>query len=166
MSQLYTGTVTDRERVRDWLLIHTKENSRPLAIVNGSIWPPNGAKISAQVNPGRAWDFAESREVSVDSDPAPPYELEKRIPGMAQLIAPLILDWLRWHRTVCSDDIHDAAVKLAPAGRDPRVIGAAFATLSRQKKIRRVGIARSHRKVNHYYPNMAIWELVRQAVND
>ncbi len=167
---LYSGTVTARERRpakggSEWLLVYTKENPRPLAIWNGTVWPPNGSRVSADVNPGSRWDFARSREISVDSSPAPPYDLERRIGGVAELLAPLVLDHLRWNRTCCSDDIYDKARELLP-NRDPRVVGVAFLHLARQRKIRRVGIARSHRKVNHGYPNMAVWELVKQDVND
>jgi hypothetical protein len=166
---LYSGTVTARERRpakdgAEYLLLYTKETPKPLAIRNGTIWPPNGSRISADVNPGSRWDFARSREISVDSSPAPAYALEKRIPGVAELLVPLILDWLRFHRTVSSDDVYDKARELLP-DRDPRVLGVAFQYLARQRRIRRVGVARSHRKVNHHYPNMAIWELVRQEVN-
>ena len=169
MSLLYSGTVTARERRpakdgAEWLLLYTKENPKPLAIWNGTIWPPNGSRVSADVNPGSRWDFARSREISVDSSPAPAYALEKRIRGVAKLLAPLILDWLRFHRTVSSDDVYHKARELLPY-RDPRVIGIAFQTLSHHGRIRRVGFARSHRSVNHHYPNMTIWELVRQDVN-
>ena len=169
MSLLYSGTVTARERRpakdgAEWLLLYTKENPRPLAIWNGNVWPPNGSRVSADVSPGSRWDFARSREISVDSSPAPAYELEKRIPGVAELLAPLVLDHLRWNRTVCSDDIYEKVSELLP-DRDPRIAGVAFSHLARQRRIRRVGVARSHRKVNHHYSNMVIWELVRQDVN-
>src|SRR5881409_330353 len=100
--RLYQGIVTGRQRVRSndgtsWLLIHTKNNSRPLAIRNGSIWPPNGSIVSAQVSQGRYWDFVASREVSVDQSPPHPYELDKRMTGVSRLIVPVILDHLRWN---------------------------------------------------------------------
>ena len=169
MSLLYSGTVTGRERRpakdgAEWLLLYTKENPKPLAIWNGNVWPPNGSRISAEVNSGSRWEFARSREISVDPSPAPAYSLDKRIRGVAVLLAPLILEHLRWNRTVCSDDIYDKARELVPH-RDPRVLGVAFQYLSRQRRIRRVGFARSHRKINHQYPNMTVWELVRQDVN-
>jgi hypothetical protein len=164
VSQLYSGTVTDRQRVREWLLIHTKENSRPLAVSKGSVWPPNGSLVSAQVNPGRSWDFAISREISVDTNPAPAYSLEKRIPGVAKLLAPLILDHLRWNRTVTSDDIYDKVRELLP-GKDPRVAGVAFAKLAREKKIRCISVTRSRRSRNHHFPRMSVWELVIQREN-
>jgi hypothetical protein len=160
---LYKGTVVDRERVnvkgKDYVLIKTKSNSRPLAVTGGSIWPPNGSVISANANPGLAWDFATAHEISIDPAEAPAYELEKRIPGVAGLIAPLIMDWLRWHRTCTSDDIHDKALELVP-GRDPRVVGTGFVYLARRGLIKKIGFQRSKRSVNHHYPNMAVWELV------
>ena len=47
MTLLYSGTVTVRERrpAKEgswWLFLSTKENQQPLAIWNGTIWPPNG----------------------------------------------------------------------------------------------------------------------------
>ena len=156
---LYSGTVVDRSRVNDWLLVFTKENEKPLGIKNGTIWPPNGSRISAETNAGRSWEFATSREISVDPSPSPPYDLQKRIPGTAEILSPLVLDWLRWHRTCSGDDIYEKARELLP-NRDPRVIGSAFSLLSRQGKIRRVGIARSKRPECHHYPNMSVWELV------
>src|SRR2546422_4828706 len=125
MSLLYSGTVTARERRpakdgAEWLLLYTKENPKPLAIWNGTIWPPNGSRISADVSPGNRWDFARSREISVDSSPPPSYELEKRIRGVAKLLAPLILDWLRFHRTVCSDDIYDKRSEERRVGKECR----------------------------------------------
>jgi len=170
MSQFYHGTVTDRERrpAKDgaewWVLLYTKENPKPLAIWNGTVWPPNGSRISADVNPGSRWDFATSREISVDASPAPAYAVEKRIPGVAELLAPLVLDHLRWHRTVCSDDIYDRARELVPQ-RDPRVLGAPFSYLARKSIIRQVGLTRSKRVANHHRPNMAVWERARQDVN-
>jgi len=169
LSLLYSGTVTARERRpakdgAEWLLLFTKENPKPLAIWNGNVWPPNGSRISADVNPGSRWDFSTSREISVDARPAPAYALEKRIGGVAELLAPLLLDWLRFHRTVSSDDVYDKARELVPH-RDPRVLGVAFQYLARRGKIRRVGVARSHRTTNHHYSAMSVWELVRQEVN-
>lgn len=156
------GTVVNRERVRtgtgEYTLIYLKNRARPLAIKEGSVWPPNGAVVNCRANPGTTWDFAVSREISVDPSQSPPYDLEKRIPGMAQLLAPLVLDWLRWNRTCTSDDIHDQALGLI-GDRDHRVIGTAFSHLAHRRIIKRVGIARSKREVNHHNPVMSVWEL-------
>lgn len=152
----------DRARVKagdtEYVLLHFKNSSRPLAIREGSVWPPNGSVVNAHANPGVSWDFAVSREVSIDTSPSPPYELEKRIPGVAGLLVPLILDWLRWHRQVTSDDVHDQALELI-GDRDPRVIGVAFSFLARRGIIKWVGTARSRRQKNHHFPRMSVWEL-------
>lgn len=163
---LYSGVVVARERTtsRDgtrWTLLYTKNNSRPLALRESSIWPSNGSVVSADVSPGRSWDFATSREISIDPSPAPPYELEKRVPGMAGLLTPLIEDWLKWHRTVSSDDVYDEAMRLIREhNRDPRVLGVAFQNLARRGLIKKIGLVRSKRSNNHHYPNCAVWELV------
>jgi hypothetical protein len=163
---LYSGVVVDRKRAtsRDgtnWLLIYTRNNSRPLAVRNGSIWPPNGSRVSAEVSPGQVWDFTTSQEISIDPSPALPYELEKHVPGVAGLLTPLILDWLKQHRTVSSDDVYDEAMRIIREhNRDPRILGVAFHNLARRGLIKKIGLVRSKRSNNHHYPNTAVWELV------
>lgn len=165
---LYEGRVSKVETVKEgkWTLVRTEENEKPLAFLTSTIaapLPEKGDRVSAEAHEASAWWFAEDGVNFVVTKEPAPYPVESlpnaAPPERTDAVSRVIMAWLRDHRQVTADDVHDAA-RLVDPRADPRFIGHGFRALASRGLIRKVGMTRSRRVEKNHSRDTAVWERV------